>query len=436
MVRYYLCLSLVLVTCFISCTSFTNEPESFYSAQLFDDTKVHDYRIFFYEKHWQDTLVRYYSVSDTDLYLPARLVYGNDEAVLDSVGVRYKGFSSYHGAPFPKKPFKIDFNVFKDHTFYGVDKLNFSNCYKDPSFIREKIAYDIIGSYMPAPRATFANLYVKWIGNSATADSLIGLYTKIEQVEGRFLNNHFNNNFGNLYKAEMANMMYWGEDISYYKDRLYSLKTNEIQDDWTGLLTMLEALNQTPDSLFRNTIATYLNMDRCISYLALNMVLSNFDSYACSGRNFYLYDDPFSKTFSFVPWDMNMAFGTYTRPNWDDPVSQDIDSLHNMGRKILFKRIVADVRCKEDYLNRIKEMVEGPCSYENVAKSANQYKQLLASHVEADRHKLYSYQEFIDNIEKDIMDSTQVIPGIKSFSQKRNENIKKQLSIYENNREE
>lgn len=428
---YYLCILLVIVMYHFSCTIFVNEMDDdlidYYKSELiFDDTKVHEYRIFFYAKHWQDTLEHYYSVSDTDRYLPAALIYGDNEVMLDSVGVRFKGFSSYIGADFPKKPYKIDFNVFKDHTFFGVDKLNFSNAYKDPSFIREKIAYDVIGKYIPAPRAAFANLYIKWVGDPSSADSLIGLYTQIEQVEGRFLQQHFNDNSGNLYKSEMANLIYWGDNISDYK-REFSLKTNEYLDDWSGLITMVERLNKTPDSLFSDTIVRYLNIDRCISYLALNMVLSNFDSYACSGRNFYLYDDPASGIFTMIPWDMNMAFGTFTKTNWD-PVAQDIDSIHNMGIKILFKKIVENEKFKQDYLDRIREMIEGPCSYSAISQMADQLKSLLAPHVEADKHKLYSTQDFQSNIENDIMDSTQVIPGIKSFSQKRNENIIQQLS--------
>jgi hypothetical protein len=99
-----------------------------------------------------------------------------------------------------------------------------------------------------------------------------------------------------------------------------------------------------------------------------------------------------------------------------------------MGRKILFMRIIENEKLKQDYLDRIREMVEGPCSYSAVSQMADRFKNLLSPHVEADKNLLYSYDEFLANIENDIMDSTQVIPGIKSFSQKRNENIMQQLS--------
>lgn len=419
----------IIFSTFFSCGIFENEYGYFDSNTLFDDTEVHEFRIHFYTEHWKDSLEYYYSISDTDLYLPAQLIYGNNKIILDSVGVRFKGFSSFHGAPFPKKPYKIDFNVFKDHKFFDIDKLNFSNGYKDPSFLREKIAYDIIRDYIPAPRAAFAYLYLKWKDADDISDdsSCIGLYTMVEQVEGGFLRRNFGANYGNLFKAEMSNMRYWGEDKSVYKGRIYSLKTNEITDDWSDLFKMLKVLNTTPDSLFESRIYTYLHIDRCIVYLAFNMVLSNFDSYICSGRNFYLYHNPFNELFSIIPWDLNMAFGTYKRNGWD-PIIQDIDSTANLGLKILHKRVLANRDLKGKYLDIIEKLIKGPCSYASISHRTEELLGRIDRYVKNDRYKLYSYDEFKTNIESDIMDSTDVIPGLISFTKLRTENIKKQLS--------
>jgi len=90
--------------------------------------------------------------------------------------VRYKGNSSYIASgSSPKKPLKIKFNEFvSGQKYYGIKVLNFSNGYGDPSFLREKIAYDISQKYMPSPRSAFAAITI--------GSEFIGLYTQVEQV--------------------------------------------------------------------------------------------------------------------------------------------------------------------------------------------------------------------------------------------------------------
>jgi len=140
------------------------------SAIIFDDTRIHDYELHFYISNWADSLTYYYEHGEE--YMPAQLTY--EGQALDSIGVRYKGNSSYMMARrTPKKPFKFKFDKYKkSQTFFDIKELNFSNCVKDPSFMREKIGYDIVRRYVPAPRAAYANIYIE--------GELIGFYVQVE----------------------------------------------------------------------------------------------------------------------------------------------------------------------------------------------------------------------------------------------------------------
>lgn len=406
---------------FWASVSFAKDIDS--SELIFDDTKVHEYSLHFYIENWAETLKINFEEKDK-IYMPVQLTYG--DMVLDSIGVRYKGNSSYTGSPFPKKPFKFDFDKYKNQTFFGIDKLNFANGYKDPSFLREKIGYDLIRRYMPAPRAAYATISIE--------GELIGFYTQVEQVERTFLSRYFENTGFNLYKALLSSLKYWGEDQSKYENK-YELKTNDDINDWSALITMLDKLNDftnIPDSVFVDTIINYLNLDKCIRYLAYNMVLSNFDSYACSGRNFYLYDDSVSGQFDLIPWDLNMTFGTFAT-FWKDVITQDVIDLPNLSVKPLCKRILENDSLTQVYLIYIQKMINGPCSYDSIAAMADLIKPLIDQYVQADTNKLYTYQDFIDNIENDISpDTNETIPGIKSFSLARNANLQIQLDEYLN----
>lgn len=390
---------------------------------LFATSIVHKFELDFYIENWQDSLRNNYEVLD-QVYMPARLTY-NDEVVLDSIGVRYKGNSSYvrSGASI-KKPFKFKFDKYhNDQTLYQAKVLNFSNCVADPSFMREIIGYKISGAYMAAPRAVYANIYVE--------GELIGLYVQVEQIDEKFLKSNFSNSNSNLYKAsdDGATLQYLGEDQSNYESE-YELKTNENDNDWSKFINLIDVLNNTPDESFAAVISNVLNLENVINHLTFNMVLSNFDSYTGSGRNFYFYDDKDSDQFNLIPWDLNETFGVYTN-NWN-VISTDIVELQNDEDRPLVRRIMENDSLRMIYLNRMLEMIEGVASVDSVTAMLDQLRPFIESHVLADRNKLYSDDLFYDNLENDVrIELGHVIPGITSFSAARNENIISQLNPIE-----
>jgi hypothetical protein len=390
------------------------------SAVIFDDTVVHNYDLHFYYDNWADSLEYYYE--NGEQYIPARLTYG--DIVMDSIGVRYKGNSSYQmSRSTPKKPFKFKFTKYnKNQTFYDLKEMNFSNCVADPSFMREKIAYDIVRKYVPASRAAYANISVD--------GELIGLYVQVEEVDEIFLAKYFANASGNLYKAgdDGAPLQYLGTDQSLYEAQM-ELKTNEDENDWSGLIEMLDALNNTSSESFAETMSSYLDLDVCARLLAFNMVLSNFDSYTGSARNFYLYDDPSSGQFHMIPWDHNQAFGSYSN-DWD-VITADIINVPNLSERPLNQKILENDSLRALYFSYIKDMINGPASYDSVYAETEKFKALIDEHVNADENKLYSYSNFIANISNDVTVSMgTVIPGVLSFSQERNANLESQLESY------
>jgi hypothetical protein len=390
------------------------------SAIIFDDTYVHNYELHFYITNWADSLVYYHDHGEQ--YLPAQLTY--EGQVLDSIGVRYKGNSSYNGSRrTPKKPFKFKFDKYKkNQTLFDTKELNFSNCFKDPSFMREKIGYDIIRKYVPAPRATYANIFID--------GELIGFYVQSEQVDKTFLARHFINKTDNLYKAtdKGSNLAFLGPEKSKYELGL-ELKTNEDLDDWSGFTTMLDKLNNTPLAVFQDTMENYLNLDQCCRLLAFNMVLSNFDSYTGSGRNFYLYDDSLSGQFQMIPWDLNETFGGYIN-NWNI-FTVDIVNVPNLPQRPLSRRIIQDESLRQIYLSYIQDMMLGPAALDSISLITEKLKLMIDPYVQADKNKLYSYQNFLTNIETDVVvEMNMPVPGIKFFSKRRNDNLKSQLAKY------
>ena len=45
----------------------------------------------------------------------------------------------------------------------------------------------------------------------------------------------------------------------------------------------------------------------CLTHLALNQAMVNWDTYGRMTHNYYLYSDPSDDRFTWIPWDLNEA---------------------------------------------------------------------------------------------------------------------------------
>jgi spore coat protein CotH/ribosomal protein S19E (S16A) len=399
-------------------------PDS--SDLIFDDTKIQKYDLYFYTEKWADTL-EYYKANN-EVYIPARLKWrgpNGDSMTLDSIGVRYKGNSSYNFAGAnPKKPYKFCFNKYiKTQTFFNLEIMNLGNLVYDPSCMREKISYDLARKYMHASRASYAVISVQ--------GAEIGLFLQVEEIDQGFLKRHFQDYQSNLYKSNDngASLSYKGTKAKDYASE-YDLKTNKGPNDWSGLILMLDKLNNTSDSNFIKVAGNVLDLDMCVRYTAFNMVTSNFDSYTGSSRNIYLYDDHVSKQFKLIPWDFNLGLGNYAN-SWD-VITVDAFNIPNLDIRPLSKRILSNDSLKQAYGRYLSYMMLNEMSHDAMAAMAQRIKPIIDSAVKNDPNAFYTYDQFLANIENDITvkegPTSYMVPGIKSFPTARAAQLKTQIA--------
>ncbi|HRG69554.1 MAG TPA: CotH kinase family protein, partial [Saprospiraceae bacterium] len=151
------------------------------SQSLYDPDQLQEIKIYFPYANWDQKLDSL-RAADSDARLLATSVILNGIS-FDSVGIRYKGNSSYNPSR-PKNPFNIKLDyIVSDQKYEGYNTLKLSSGFMDPSFLREVLGYQIARQYLPAPKANFINVYVN--------DVLLGLYTNVEDVDNVFLSNHF-----------------------------------------------------------------------------------------------------------------------------------------------------------------------------------------------------------------------------------------------------
>ena len=161
-----------------------------YTQEVFD-IGVRQIEIFFSEPNWNDTLNAYYANG-----LGERLI--ADSILIDGladqdVGIKYKGNSSYN-VNNNKNPMNIKLDYIQNgQSINGYNVLKLSNGFRDPSFVREILAYDIARDYMPAPKATYANVFVN--------GTLLGLYTCVQSIDDDFTNENFYERKGPFFKG-------------------------------------------------------------------------------------------------------------------------------------------------------------------------------------------------------------------------------------------
>ncbi|MBM3314323.1 hypothetical protein FJY71_00580, partial [candidate division WOR-3 bacterium] len=109
-------------------------------AGFYDVEQVHDVRLSFAQPNWDEILDSLYAAGGAGRLTGGVTV---DGVRFDSVGVRYKGYSSYNPSR-RKNPFNIRLDeVRPGQNIEGHGTLRLANVYKDPSFVREVLSYEV-----------------------------------------------------------------------------------------------------------------------------------------------------------------------------------------------------------------------------------------------------------------------------------------------------
>lgn len=335
---------------------------------------------------------------------------------LDSVGVKYKGNSSYDSTR-KKNPMHIRLDKYKNHDYEGYEDIKLSNGYGDPSLMREVLSYSILKNYMHCPLSNFVELYIN--GN------YIGLYSSAEDINKKFLSDHFYSNQGTFVKCNpivnpgpttKSNFRFLGTDSSLY-NTYYEIKSNA---GWSDLVSLC-------DSVTNNTYSyeNMLDVDRVLWMLAFNNLFVNLDSYSgVFAQNHYIFRDH-TQHYNPIIWDLNMCFGAFpfagvgpTSMGNQTPTSMQQFAIDNHGADDywpLIKGIQSNATWKRKYVAHMKTMLQEQVVNNNYVMTANQYMSLINSAVNNDVNKFYTYAQYQNSLTTDIPNGAYTIPGISNL---------------------
>ncbi len=183
-------------------------------------------------------------------------------------------------------------------------------------------------------------------------------------------------------------LQYQGDDPDSYSTIFGSAKTDVTNADQRRLIQSLKCLSEGDTSA--------VDTEAVIRYFVVHNYVVNGDSYTGSMiHNYYLYED--NGQLSMIPWDYNLAFGTFQGSQAANAVNDDIDSpLSVTGNdRPMIDWIFSSEEYTERYHQYFGEFLNTVDAQSIIAKA----KSLIAPYVEKDPTKFCTYEEFEKAVE-------------------------------------
>lgn len=397
---------------------------------LFDGDAVHEIELTFAQPDWWEQLVANYE----DVDQPDILASFSWEGVqLDSIGVRFKGNSSYYNYSGLKKSFKLDLDTYvSGQEIDGLDKLNLNNAFLDPSFVRERCAYEVCeAAGLPTVRTNYAALTIN--------GEYWGLYILVEQLDQEFLESRFGSGEeGNLWKGEPHGSLEWlGTDEADYHDD-YELKTNEELDDWSALVDLVDVLNNESLAALRDSLHNRMDVNSALAMLAVDNLMVNLDSYIGRCANYYLYHRDLDSRFVFAKWDLNEAWGVFNfnlqptqlrqlDPHWTNPqFGED---------RPLAERLWQIPEFDDVYLGHFRKLMAGVAQPDTLLARMEALHDLVRPWALSDPNMMFTDAQFEAAIDSDVYASGgpppgRLIPGLRPFIEARDDWLTAQIGSW------
>ncbi len=281
---------------------------------------------------------------------PVDIVYADDEGTtftIREVGFRTKSNTSrnlpmtidWRGREiWHQTSFQLQFNatfdygsdsneyaVLTDREVFNLDQLNFEYCKTvageiDEAMISESYAYKLYRrAGLDLANASYGLVYFQ-VGEKTIP---YGFYTYLEPIDQNFLKRHFDGDiarqYGDLYKCtDTSGIADLGVDfetkagINRNRDNIrfsYALKNNTNG----GLRTTHDALESLIEAIhgddFTRDIASLLDVDAFVRYLAMGFLVGNTDDFRFNFNNYYLYFNVYGGPAYMIPFDLDSSLG-------------------------------------------------------------------------------------------------------------------------------
>ena len=233
---------------------------------------------------------------------------GTGAEIRYNAGVRFRGSDSRGNTPPNTR-----FNFPGDRPLFGNTAMNINGHNSDDQ-IAGSALWALAGE--PAADAWPVRMFQN---NIETAPG--GYIAQVEVTNSDWARRHFpNDNDGNYYRGRRANegppggqgagLQYFGEETLPYTS--YLKGTNRAQGDWSDVIRLTDALNNTPDETYLETVSQVMNIDQWLRSIAITE-LTGYNEFGLligdpRGDDWAMYRGVEDPRFVFVPYDLDTMF--------------------------------------------------------------------------------------------------------------------------------
>lgn len=354
--------------------------------------------------------------------------------------------------------FKLEFDHYDSaRTYYGLDKLSLNNIIQDTTYMKDYLTYRMMGAFgVDAPLCSYVYITVNgqdwglYLAVEGVEDSFLqrnygtdfgelykpdsmsfgggrgnGRAFRMEDLEnaGEALPSppggqsfrggpsgpagepgaepggepegepeasaKFAGGPGGGMGADDVKLRYTGDDPDSYSNIFENAKTDITKADKTRLIASLKALGEGEN------LEEVLDIDEVLRYFVVHNFVRNGDSYTGSMvHNYYLYEK--DGRLSMIPWDYNLAYGTFQSGNAEGEVNAPIDSPVSGGDS---RPMVDWIFDNPDYTERYHQYFQDFLNTVDPAALIDEAKALITPYVEKDPTWFYTYEEFETGVE-------------------------------------
>ena len=359
-----------------------SEVQHYPDAPLYDPAILRTFFIEFENPEWEAELVAF---NNTDVDVPATVTV--DGRVYRDVGLHFRGNSSFGVGNGYKRSLNLAFDfVHEDQAIGGYRTLNFLNANHDPTLMRTVLSMHIARQYIAAPKANFVRVVINgenW-----------GIYANAQQFNKEFVADNFGTTKGARWKIPQGGgtgggFGYQGDDASRY-NRTFQIKSKDEPEAWAALIDLAKTLDATPVESLEAALASRLDIDAYLRFLALDNVMVSGDAFHQRVSDYSLYRHPDGR-FHFVFHDANETFGSGGRGG----VQLSPLVGQNDATKPIIAKVLAVPALRAKYLGYIREIAEKSLDWNGVGPIVKQYRDLIADDVARDTRKLFSTDDFL-----------------------------------------
>lgn len=181
-------------------------------------------------------------------------------------------------------------------------------------------------------------------------------------------------------------LQYIDDELDSYSNIWNNAKTEITEADQKRLIASLEKLSNGEE------IASVVDIEQVIRYFVVHNYVCNDDSYTgMMVHNYYLYEK--DGQMAMIPWDYNLAFGTFTASDADSTVNTPIDNPVSGGSgedRPMWNWILSNESYTELYHQYFIEFLNAVDIQGIIDNAYN----LIQSYVEKDPTAFYTDEEF------------------------------------------